>query len=264
MRDFSFQRPTTIAEAVAALRASPEDKLLAGGQSLLPMMKFDLALPTGLVSLADVAELGGVRREGDTLVVGAGMTHAAVASSPEVSEAIPALAQLAHWIGDAQVRNRGTLGGSVAHADPGADYPAAVVGLGATLRTDRRELAADDFFRGPYETALLADEVLTEVAFPVPECAAYEKFPHPASRFAVVGVFVASFAGSVRVAVTGAATRAFRYTALEEALAGGLSEAAAAAAAPPDEALLDDSDASAAYRRHLIGVLARRAVARCA
>jgi carbon-monoxide dehydrogenase medium subunit len=261
VNDFGFERPTSLAEAVAALRRSPEAKLLAGGQSLLPMLKLELAEPPALISLAGVAELGGIREEKGGLRIGAGVTHAEVAASPEVAARIPALACLAAGIGDAQVRNRGTLGGSVAHADPAADYPAALVGLGATVETDRREIPADAFFTGLFETALAADEIVRAVRFPLPERAAYAKFPNPASKFAVVGVMLVRRGREVRVAVTGAGPVVFRVPAMEAALARDFSTRALEGVTVPEADLLGDPDASPAYRAHLTGVMARRAVA---
>src|SRR4051812_47393299 len=210
MKDFEFHRPSSIAEAVALLKQKPEAKLLAGGQSLLPVLKLELAEPTDLISLAGIAELRDIRVDGDRIVVGALVTHAEVSDSADVRKHIPALATLAGWIGDAQVRNRGTIGGSIAHADPAADYPAALVALGATIATDRRKIAAEDFFKGLFETALAPDELVTAVHIPKPKRAAYEKFAHRASKFALVGVMVADTAGGIRVAVTGAAPSVFR------------------------------------------------------
>ncbi len=191
MQNFGFQKPRDLAAAVAALKKAPEGKILGGGQSLIPVMKLGLAAPSDLVSIAHLSELRGTHVEGKDLVVGAATTHAEVAESAEVRRVLPALADLAAHIGDPQVRNRGTLGGSLAHNDPAADYPAAALALGATVQTDRRAIAADAFFQGLFSTALAADEVIASVRFPVPERAAYAKLPHPASRFALVGVFVA-------------------------------------------------------------------------
>jgi len=264
MEDFAFHRPGTLAEARDALRGADDGKLMAGGQSLIPLMKLDMAAPDAVVSLTGVAELQGISRDGDTLVVGAASTHAQVAASEEVRAAIPALAELAGQIGDPQVRNRGTLGGSVAHADPAADYPAALVGLGATVVTDRREIAADDFFRGMFDTPLEPDEIITSVRFPVPDAAGYAKFPNPASKYAVVGVMVARGASGVRVAVTGAGPTVFRLSALEDALAGDFSPASVEGSGVGADGLLSDSAASAEYRAHLIGVMAKRAVEACA
>ncbi|HVP68431.1 MAG TPA: xanthine dehydrogenase family protein subunit M [Anaeromyxobacteraceae bacterium] len=264
MNDFAFHRPKDLASAVATQKKSTEGKYLGGGQSLLPVMKLGLAAPTDLVALSGIAELKGIRLDGKELVVGAGSTHAEVAASAEVRKAIPALAELAGHIGDPQVRNRGTLGGSLAHDDPAADYPAAVLALGATVVTDRRRIAADAYFKGMFETALASDEVITSVRFPVPEKAAYAKFPHPASRFALVGVFVAKGPAGVRVAVTGAGPSVFRTVEMEKALAARFAPDAIASLAVPSVGLTGDAFGSAEYRAHLVGVMARRAVASCA
>jgi aerobic carbon-monoxide dehydrogenase medium subunit len=264
MKDFEFHRPKTIAEAVALLKGRAEAKLLAGGQSLLPVLKLDLAEPSDLISLAGLTELGGIRVDGNKLIIGAGVTHDRVARSPEVQKHIPALADLAHHIGDAQVRNRGTLGGSVAHADPAADYPAALVALGATIATDHRQVAADAFFTGLFETALARDEIVTAVHFPVPKRAAYMKYAHRASKYAVVGVFVAETASGVRVAVTGAGATVFRVAAMESALASKFSPDALAGITVDATDLNSDSEASAEYRAHLVAVMAKRAVQACA
>jgi carbon-monoxide dehydrogenase medium subunit len=263
MQDFEFQRPTSIAAAVDALKKAPDAKLLAGGQSLIPLMKLGLAAPPNLVSIAGIDELRGIRLDGRELVIGAATVHADVAASPDVRKAIPALAHLAEHIGDPQVRNRGTLGGSLAHDDPAADYPAAVLALAASVQTDRRRIGADDFFKGLYQTALEPDELITAVRFPIPEKAGYAKFPHPASLFALVGVFVARTGGSVRVAVTGAGPGVFRSASLEKALSGRFSPDALDGATVPSAGLQGDATASAEYRAHLIGVMARRAVAAC-
>jgi carbon-monoxide dehydrogenase medium subunit len=264
MQDFTFHRPDSAASAVAAVKGRPEGKYLAGGQSLIPVMKLGLAAPSDLVSIAGLRELAGIRVEGEELVVGAAATHAEVAGSAEVARAIPALAHLAAHIGDPQVRNRGTLGGSLAHDDPSADYPAAALALGATIVTDRRRIPADAFFRGVFETALEADELILAVRFPIPERAAYEKQPHPASRFALVGVMVAKGRAGVRVAVTGGGGGVFRAEALEEALAARFAPEALASVSVPAARLVGDAFGSAEYRAHLVGVLARRAVAACA
>jgi carbon-monoxide dehydrogenase medium subunit len=260
MKDFEFHRPTTVKDAVALLRDREGAKLLAGGQSFLPVLKLELAEPSDLVSLAGIKELGDIRVDGDKLLIGALVTHDHVHRSPEVRRAIPALAELAGSIGDAQVRNRGTLGGSVAHADPAADYPAALVALGATIITDRRSVAADDFFTGLFATALARDELVTAVAFPIPKRAAYMKFAHRASKYALVGVMVADTAGGVRVAVTGAAAKVFRLPAWEKALTAQLAASALDGLTVPATDLNSDDEASAEYRAHLIGVMARRAV----
>jgi len=261
MQDFSFVKPQSLAAAVETLKKRPEAKALGGGQSLIPVMKLGLASPSDLVAVAGLSELRGIKVEGQELVVGAAMTHAEVAESAEVKKAIPALAELAGHIGDAQVRNRGTLGGSLAHDDPAADYPAAVLALGATVVTDRRKIPADAFFQGLYQTALAADEVITAVRFPIPEKAAYAKFPHPASKFALVGVMVAKGPAGVRVAVTGAGPSVFRQADMEKALAGKFAAEALTAVAVKSAGLNTDPFGSAEYRAHLIGVMARRAVA---
>ena len=219
MYNFTYQRVATLDEARSALAGGDDVKLLAGGHSLLPTMKQRLAAPTTLLDLSGVSGLDGISEDGGRLVVGAMTRHADVASSELVKSTIPALAAVAEGIGDPQVRNRGTIGGSVAHADPAADYPAALVGLGATVHTNKREIGADDFFTGLFETALEDDEIITKVSFPTPEKAAYSKFPNPASRYAVVGVFVAKGGDGVRVAVTGAGSSVFRVAEMESALA---------------------------------------------
>ncbi len=264
MNRFGYYDPTSVQKTVGVAADKPEGKYLAGGQSLLAAMKLDLAAPTDLIDLAQVADLRGIQIEGggSAIRIGAMTRHAEVASSSEVGTRIAALAKLAGMIGDAQVRNRGTLGGSLANNDPASDYPAAVLALGATIHTDRRKIAADDFFKGLYQTALAAGELITAVSFPVPKKAAYKKFRNPASRFAVVGVFVAQTASGVRVAVTGAGTRGvFRAKAMEEALARNWSPDALKSIALPASDLMSDLHASAEYRAHLAGVLARRAVA---
>ena len=260
MKDFTFHRPTTIKDAVGLLQGRDGAKFLAGGQSLLPVLKLELAEPSDLVSLAHIKELHDIRVDGGNLLIGALVTHDEVSRSPEVQKAIPALATLASGIGDAQVRNRGTLGGSVAHADPAADYPAALVGLGATVITDRRSIEADKFFTGLFMTELDRDELITAVQFPIPKRAAYAKFAHRASKYALVGVLVAETAGGIRVAVTGAAGKVFRAPLYEAALAKQLAPSALDGIAVPSANLNSDAEASAEYRAHLIGVMARRAV----
>jgi carbon-monoxide dehydrogenase medium subunit len=263
MHDFGYRRVSSLAEAVAALKGAPEAKLLAGGMSLVPIMKLGLAQPSELISLKQVEELRGIRAEGGKLVIGAASTHTQVAASAVVRETIPALARLAEGIGDPQVRNRGTLGGSIAHADPAADYPAALLALDATVATDRRELQAESFFKGMFETALEPDEVIVSVSMAVPEKGAYAKFPNPASRFAVVGVFVAKTADGARVAVTGAGPKVFRLPAMERALNGRFAPDALDVIPVHHEDLVTDPTASAEYRGHLITVMAKRAVAAC-
>ena len=258
MYAFTLERPTTVAEA--AQLAAGGAKVLAGGQTLLAAMKLRLSDPGKLVDLANIKELAGIRREGNAFVIGAMTRHADVAANAELKAAIPALAELAAHIGDRQVRAMGTLGGSIANNDPAADYPAAVLGLNATVHTTRRQIAADDFFRGMFATALQDDEIITAVSFPIPRRAAYLKFRQPASRFALVGVFVAQTDGGVRVAVTGAANGVFRHQGLEQALAGDFTPAAAAAVKIDSADLNGDIHATAAYRANLISVLAQRAV----
>jgi carbon-monoxide dehydrogenase medium subunit len=263
MQDFQYHRPGSLADALAALKGAEDGKLMAGGQSLLPVMKHDLADPSDVISLRDVPELRGISSDGGSLTIGAATTHAEVAESAEVKGAIGALAAMADGIGDAQVRNRGTLGGSVAHADPAADYPAALVGLAATVVTDRREIAAEDFFTGMFGTALEEDEIITAVRFPIPEKAAYAKFANPASKYAIAGVMVAKGADGVRVAVTGAGLNVFRQSAMEAALTGDFTTGALDGIAQSAEGLASEMGASAEYRAHLVGVMARRAVEAC-
>ena len=261
MYAFNYVKPASLADAQSALSGADDGALLAGGQTLLPTLKQRLASPSDLVDLAGIAELSGIRRDGDSVVIGAMTRHAEVAASVEVSGAIPALAALAGGIGDQAVRNRGTMGGSVANNDPAADYPAGVLGLGATVRTTAREIAADDFFTGMFETALNEGEIIKEIAFPVPEKAAYVKFPNPASRYAMVGVFVAKTAGGVRVAVTGAGGGGvFRVAEYESALAANFSASAVADGVVASANLNSDIHADAEYRAHLIAVMTRRAV----
>jgi carbon-monoxide dehydrogenase medium subunit len=261
MENFNFHKPKTIAEAVAARKAAPGGKFLAGGQSLIPVLKLDLAQPTDLVSLAGLGKsLSGITLEGDTIVIGALATHAEVNASALVQQHIPALAQLAGGIGDAQVRNRGTLGGSVAHADPAADYPAALVALEATIKTDRRSIPVDGFFKAMFETALEDGELITEVRFKKPEKAGYAKFANPASKYALAGVFVAKHGASVRVAVTGASTVVFRLPAMEAALGQSFTAASLAGIKVAEDDLIRERDASPDYRAHLVAVMAKRAV----
>ena len=260
MYAFEYRRPNTLSGALADLKKA-DAKALAGGMTLLPTMKQRLAAPAALIELKDVPELRGLAREGDALMIGAMTRHAEVARSPVVQGAIPALAKLAAGIGDPHVRNRGTLGGSLANNDPAADYPAAVLGLAATVVTDRRRVAADAFFKGLFETALEADELITGVSFPIPEKAVYMKFANPASRYALVGVFVAKTGRGVRVAVTGAGeTGVFRASAMETALNANFTPAALASVTVSAEGLNTDIHADADYRAHLIKVMARRAV----
>jgi carbon-monoxide dehydrogenase medium subunit len=255
----NYERPTSLAAAVELLKKSG-GRALAGGQSLVGAMKLRLAQPGTVVDLAAIAELRGIRREGDQVVIGAMTRHAEVASSAVVKSAIPSLARLAEGIGDRQVRNMGTIGGSVANNDPAACYPAAVLALGATVHTTQRKIAADDFFKGMYETALGEGELITAVAFPVAKRAGYVKFVQPASRFALVGVFVADTAGGVRVAVTGAGSSVFRAAGIEKALAASFTADAAKAVKVSADGLNSDLHGSAEYRAHLVSVMAARAV----
>jgi carbon-monoxide dehydrogenase medium subunit len=257
----AYHRRASAAEAARLAAADPDAKLLAGGQSIVPSLKLGLLAPSALIDLGGLPELRGIRLQGRTLTVGAMTTHAAVSASAEVRSSIPALARLADGIGDRQVRNRGTAGGSLANSDPAADYPAAALGLGAVLRTTRRSIPADAFFKGLFETALEPGELLTAVEFPVPERAAYVKFPQPASRFALAGVFLSQAGGTVRVAVTGAAACVFRVEAMEDALTRRFAPESLAGIGVAAGELSSDIHGSAEYRAHLIPVLARQAVA---
>jgi carbon-monoxide dehydrogenase medium subunit len=260
MYAFTYHHPSSVADAIAGL-ADEDAKLLAGGQTLIPTMKQRLASPGSIIDLGGVAELAGVSRDGDSIVIGAMTRHADVADSAVVRQAIPALAALAHLIGDPAVRNRGTIGGSIANNDPAADYPAASLALGATIVTNKRQIAAADYFKGLFDTALDAQEIITQVRFPIPEKAAYEKFRNPASRYALVGVFVAKTTGGVRVAVTGAGSNGvFRVPAFEAALDKNFVATALDGLSVPASGLASDLHADADYRAHLIGVLAKRAV----
>jgi carbon-monoxide dehydrogenase medium subunit len=260
MQNFALHNPATVADAVRAA-AQVDSKLMAGGQTLLQSMKLGLIAPSAVIDLGAISDMKGITVADGQVRIGAGTTHAAVAASADVQRAIPALAELASHIGDRQVRNRGTLGGSLANNDPAACYPAAVLGLGATVHTDRRSLAAEDFFTGLYTTALAEDEVITSVSFPIPEKAGWQKFKQPASRFSIVGVFVSKGQQGVRVAVTGAgASGVFRATSLEAKLAANWSAAALAGEKVSADELNSDLHGSAAYRAALIPVLSARAV----
>jgi len=258
---FRYLRAATLSDAEKLFADNADAKYLAGGHTLIPTMKQRLATPATLIDISRIASLAFIRRDASKLVIGAGTRHADVAASPEVKGAIPALAILARLIGDPAVRHKGTLGGSVANNDPAADYPAALSALGATVKTTRRTIAADEFFTGMFETALAEGEIITEVAFPVPRRAGYAKFPNPASRYALVGVFVAQFDGSVRVAVTGAAFCVFRVPEMERALVTSFMPESVAGIAIPSDGLNSDLFASAEYRAHLVTVMAKRAVA---
>jgi len=260
MYDFAYHNPKNLADAVKLLAGDSEAKLLAGGQTLIPTLKMRLAQPSKLVDLAGVAELKGIKLAGKVLTIGAGTTHAAVADSADVRNAIPALAHLAGEIGDNQVRNRGTIGGSIANADPAADYPAAVLALNATVKTNTREIKADDFFKGMFTTALGEGALIVSVSFPVPDKAAYVKFPQPASRFALVGVFVALTGKTARVGVTGAGPHAFRLPGMEETLSKSFTPAALDKFSIETQHMNEDMHASRTYRAHLVKILAQRAV----
>ena len=261
MYDFTYHRPKTVPAAIKALQKAKDGKLLAGGMSLIPTLKFRLAQVSDLIDLSGLKQLSGIKKQKNAIVIGAMTTHAEVAASKDVAKAIPALAKLAESIGDPQVRNRGTLGGSLAHADPAADYPAAVVGLGATVQTNKRKIPADKFFKGMFETALGKNEIVTAVSFPIPERAAYVKFPNPASRYAIVGVMVSQGKDGVRVAVTGAGPSVFRVAKMEKALTANFAPEAVADIGVPADDLNADLHASAEYRAHLVTVMAKRAVA---
>ena len=260
MENFEYHRPAKIADAVK-LAKKKDAKIMSGGMTLLPTMKQGLAAPSDIIDLGGLGN-SGVKASAKSIVIKAGTCHADVASSKDVKKAIPALASLAGGIGDPHVRNRGTVGGSISNNDPAADYPSAVVGLNATVHTNARKIAGDKFFTGMFETALKAGEIVTAVEFPVVKRAGYAKFPNPASRYAMVGVFVAELKdGSVRVAVTGAGSKVFRVPEMEAALAKKFSADSLAGISVKAKGLNTDLHASAAYRAHLVNVMARRAVA---
>ena len=261
MYDFNYHRPASVADAAKMLTGKTDPQLLAGGMTLIPTLKQRLARPSDLIDLCDIAELTGIEADGSGVTVGAMTPHSEVAGAAAVQKAIPALAALAGGIGDPHVRHRGTLGGSIANNDPAADYPAAALGLGATINTNSRSIAADDFFTGLFETALDEGEIVISVGFPAPKRAAYAKFPNPASRYAIVGVMVAETDSGVRVAVTGAGPCVFRVAEMESALAADFSADAVASISVPDADLNSDIHASAEYRAHLVTVMAKRAVA---
>jgi carbon-monoxide dehydrogenase medium subunit len=260
MHEFEYVKPSALDDAVKILTEDDAAKALAGGMTFIPVLKQRFSQPSVVVDLSGLG-LSYIRHEGDTLVVGAMSAHGFVAASPVVQAAIPALAYLAGHIGDAQVRHRGTISGSLANNDPSACYPSAVLALGATIKTDRREIAADDYFQGMFTTALEQGELITEVRFPVPERAAYMKFPNPASRYAMVGVFVAKTGATVRVAVTGAGQDGvFRHRAFEQALQKCFAPSSLDGIETPADMMNSDIHAGAAYRAHLVTVMARRAV----
>ena len=260
MYAFDYKNPSSLSEAADMLRSSDDGQLIAGGHTLLPTLKQRLASVSDLIDLAGVNELKGISVQDGSVTIGAMTTHAEVAASSDVRNSISALADLADGIGDPQVRNRGTIGGSIANNDPAADYPAALVGLGATVNTDSRSIPADDFFTGMFDTALAENEIVTSVTFPTADRAAYCKFPNPASRYAIVGVFVSQGSAGVRVAVSGAGAGVFRVSEMESALAQSFSSASVANLKISDEGLNEDIHASTEYRAHLVTVMAKRAV----
>lgn len=263
MKPFDYARAASLTDAAARFKAADEARYLSGGQTLIPVLKQRLASPSHVIDLAAIPGLAGIVAGPQTVSIGAMARHADVASNGDVAAALPVLAGLAGGIGDPHVRNRGTIGGSIANNDPAADYPAAVLGLGATVHTDRRAITADAFFTGLFATALAEGEIVTRVEFPVPRRAGYVKFPHPASRYCLVGVMVADTGQGVRVAVTGAGqSGVFRVPAFEQALAASFTPAAIDGITVPPDDLLTDMHAAADYRAHLVGVLARRAVAK--
>lgn len=263
MHDFKLHRPATLRQAANLLVKNEEAKLIAGGHTLLPVLKQRLAAPSDLIDLSKVDGLSGIELKGRSLVIGAMTRHVDVATSPVVREAIPALADLASMIGDPAVRHRGTIGGSVANNDPTADYPAACLALDATIVTNKRKIKADDFFQGMFTTALEPDEIIARVMFPLPKKAAYVKFRNQASRYALVGVFVARRPSEVRVAVTGAGgDGVFRLPEFEAALKARFNPKSLDGLVVPEDGLNSDIHGSAAYRAHLIGVMAKRAVAK--
>jgi carbon-monoxide dehydrogenase medium subunit len=261
MYEFAYQKPTSLADAAKILGADADAKALAGGQTFIPVLKQRLNKPSTVVDLSKLG-MTGITVSGDTVTIGAMTTHAEVANAPEVKRSFKALADLASMIGDNQVRHRGTIGGSLANNDPSACYPAVVLATGATIKTDRRSIAAEAFFQGMFTTALEPGEIITSVSFPIPAKAAYMKFRNPASRYAMVGVFVAQTAGGARVAVTGASQGGvYRHKAFEAALDKNWSADALNGITTPAEGLNSDIHASAEYRAHLVGVMAKRAVA---
>ena len=260
MYEFKYHQVSSVDAALELLAGNEDAKLLSGGMTLLPTMKQRLAQPSDLIDITRIEGLSAISVDGDKVRIGATARHVDVANHPWIQEKLPALSELAGHIGDAQVRNRGTLGGSIANADPAADYPAALLALAASIQTNKRTLSADEFFLDIFETALDEQEMVTSVTFTVPFRAAYMKFPNPASRYAIVGVMVARHAEGVRVAVTGAAGSAFRFTEMETALDESYSPESIRDIALPDDELNSDIHASAEYRAHLVNVMARRAV----
>ncbi len=263
MYAFNYKKVASLEDAQQAFESADDGTFMAGGMTLIPTLKQRLASPTDVIDLDGIDDLRGITVDSDSVTIGAMTCHADVAASADVKKAISALAYLASLIGDPQVRNRGTIGGSIANNDPAADYPGALVGLGATVHTTKKTVSADDFFTGMFETALEEGELVTKVSFPIPEKAAYQKFPNPASRYAVVGAFVAKTKDGIRVAITGAGATVFRVPEMETALTGSFTADAIADIAVPADELNSDLHATAGYRAHLIGVMAKRAVADC-
>jgi carbon-monoxide dehydrogenase medium subunit len=261
MYEFNYSKVASLEEAKKQHSDAEDASYMSGGMTLLPTLKLRLAKPSDVIDLSGVPDMTGISVDKNTVTVKAMTPHAHVAASAEVQKAIPALAKLAGGIGDPMVRNRGTIGGSLANSDPAADYPAAVVGLGATIHTDKRTIAADDYFKGLFETALEPGELITEVSFPVPDKAGYMKFPNPASRYCIVGVMVSQSGSDVRVGVTGAGGCAFRVAEMETALAGAFAPESVENISVPDDDFNSDIHASAEYRAHLVTVMAKRAVA---
>ena len=263
MYETTYHRPSSVNDAAALFAGSPEAKYLAGGHTLIPVMKQRLASPSDVIDLGRIKELIGIEVSGDVLTIKAATTHHDVATDAAAQKTIPAIAHLASLIGDPAVRYRGTLGGSIANNDPAADYPAAVLALGATVKTNKRSIASDDFFKGLFTTALADDEIITEVAFPIPAKSGYAKMRHPASRFALTGVFVVKTrTGDIRVAATGASSNGvMRVPAIEAALKANWSPGAIDSVKISADGLLTDIHGSSAYRANLIKVMAQRAVA---
>lgn len=265
MYETNYHKAVSVAEATAMLSGADDGKFLSGGQTLIPTMKQRLAAPSDLIDISKIDEMSGITIEGKRVTIGAATTHADVASHGGLQKACPALSHLAGMIGDPHVRNRGTLGGSIANNDPAADYPAAMVGLNATINTSKRSMDADAFFTGMFETALDEDEMVVSVSFDCPDAAAYEKFPNPASRYAMAGVFVAQSGGAARVAVTGAgADGVFRHGEMEASLAGNFASSALEGVSVDAGDMLADMHGSSAYRANLVKVLAKRAVDKAA
>ncbi len=263
MYNFDYKKTTSVEEAASLLAANEDAKILAGGQTLLPTMKQRLAMPEQLIDISALAVLQSIAVSGRYITIGAGTCHSEVEHSELVKANIPSLAELAGGIGDPHVRNRGTLGGSVANNDPSADYPAACLALNARIQTNKAEYKADDFFQDIFETALDDDEIITSVSFQVPNQSAYVKFRNPSSRYAIVGVYIAHFADSVRVAVTGAAPCVHRHTVAEKALEAAFTPDAVKNIEVDPTELNSDLHADADYRAHLVNVMTRRAVEAC-